>query len=174
MQRTDRGKKSRGQAVVEFALILPVFLLLTVGVVDMARIFTAYISLSNGVNNAALFAGQGGYGKWCTTDPLDVPCPTDTAPNNPGNIASNAAGNIAYQIQVDAQGLTWTNIHMLAPQCTLTLSPFTTAPCDNAIPKTYAKVKIAAWYDVGLLTPLASLFAPTGIRINASTTSVTY
>ena len=173
MQRTDRRKKSRGQAVVEFALILPVFLLLTLGVVDMARIFTAYISLTNGVTNAALFAGQGGYGKWCSTDPLDIPCPTDFAPNNPGNIASNAAGSIAYEIQIDAQGLIWTNIHMKAPQCTLTLTGFTTAPCDNAIPKTYSKVTISASYDVTMFTPLMStILGP--VHMTATTTSVTY
>ena len=52
---------------MEFALILPVFLLLTLGVVDMARVFTSYIALTNGVANAAIYAGQGtNYLKWCS------------------------------------------------------------------------------------------------------------
>jgi hypothetical protein len=173
MQRTVRRQKSRGQAIVEFALILPVFLLLTVGVVDMARLFTAYISLTNGVSNAALFAGQGGYGKWCSSEATDVPCPTDIPPG-PGNIASNAAGNIAYQIQVEATGLSSTAITMLAPQCTLTLSPFTTGPCDIAPPKTYSQVKIVASYDVSLFTPLMNVLLGGGVHMTAATTSVTY
>jgi Flp pilus assembly protein TadG len=51
--------RNRGQALVEFALILPVFLLLTLGVVDGARIFTSNVALTNGVREAALFASQG-------------------------------------------------------------------------------------------------------------------
>ena len=43
-----RGERSRGQTLVEFALILPVFLVLTLGVVDGARVFTAYIAIKQG------------------------------------------------------------------------------------------------------------------------------
>lgn len=42
-----------GQAVVEFALTLPVLLLLLIGLVDMGRGFQAYASLGNAVREAA-------------------------------------------------------------------------------------------------------------------------
>ena len=57
--RRPYADRSRGQALAEFALILPVFLVLTLGVVDGARIFTANIALTNGVREAALYASQG-------------------------------------------------------------------------------------------------------------------
>ena len=96
-----RGRaRSRGQAVVEFALILPVFLLLTLGVVDMARLFTSYISLTNGVSSAAIYAGSGSYLAWCASGAA-IPCPAGTAAAN--KVADPA--NIAYQIQIDSTGL---------------------------------------------------------------------
>lgn len=42
-----------GQAVVEFALTVPVLLLLLIGLVDMGRGFQAYTSLGNAVREAA-------------------------------------------------------------------------------------------------------------------------
>ena len=38
---------SRGQSLVEFALVLPLFVLLLVGVFDLGRAFFAYIAISN-------------------------------------------------------------------------------------------------------------------------------
>jgi Flp pilus assembly protein TadG len=51
-------RSGRGQSLVEFALILPLLLLLTLGVVDAARVFTSWISLTNGVREAALYASE--------------------------------------------------------------------------------------------------------------------
>lgn len=48
MRRTDDG-----QAIVEFALSLPILLLLLVGTVDIGRGFQAYVSLGNAVREAA-------------------------------------------------------------------------------------------------------------------------
>jgi Flp pilus assembly protein TadG len=49
---------SRGQSLVEFALLLPVLLVLTLGVVDLTRIFADWISLIGGVREAALWASE--------------------------------------------------------------------------------------------------------------------
>jgi hypothetical protein len=165
MQRTDRGTKSRGQAVVEFALILPVFLLLTLGVVDMARLFAAYISLTNGVSNAALYAGAGGYGKWCSAGS------TITCPGGGPAPAANP-DNIAYQIQVETTGLNQSLIAFSAPQCTATIGG-AVGNCANLPTGTYSRVKIVASYDVGLLTPLQFLFGGP-IHLTAATTAATY
>jgi Flp pilus assembly protein TadG len=58
-------RKDRGQSLVEFALVLPLVLLLTLGIVDAARLFAADVSLTNGVREAALFAAAKGK---CTLD----------------------------------------------------------------------------------------------------------
>jgi hypothetical protein len=48
------GRRERGQGMVEFALILPIFVLLLVGLFDLGRAVYGY----NTVNNAAREAGR--------------------------------------------------------------------------------------------------------------------
>lgn len=149
--------------MVEFALVLPVFLLLTLGVVDFARVFASYVSLTNGVSNAAIFAGQGGYGDWCSGVAGDVPCP----PNPPTPIPN--PNNIAYQIQVESTGLTVSDIQMTAPQCTPIAGP---PDVDCAPGGTYSQVRIAASYDVALLTPFMTALMGGPVQVAAATTAV--
>src|SRR4051794_18751060 len=53
-QRRKTGdRRRRGQSVVEFALILPAFLLLMLIAVDFGRIFFTSIQLNNAVREAA-------------------------------------------------------------------------------------------------------------------------
>ena len=51
--RRDRG---RGQSLVEFALILPIFLLFVFGVLDLGRAVYAYHTISNAAREAARVA----------------------------------------------------------------------------------------------------------------------
>lgn len=41
------GKHSFGQSMVEFALILPIFVLFIIGIFDLGRAFFAYIAIAN-------------------------------------------------------------------------------------------------------------------------------
>jgi hypothetical protein len=45
-----------GQSLIEFAVILPVFLMLLMGVVDLGRIFFIYIAMYNAAQEGALYA----------------------------------------------------------------------------------------------------------------------
>ena len=54
--RTSRGQ--RAQALVEFALILPVFLFMLVMAIDFGRLFYTYIQINNAAREGANF-GQG-------------------------------------------------------------------------------------------------------------------
>lgn len=54
IRRRTRGRPMRGQALVEFALIVPVFVLMLMGVFDLGRAVYAYSTL----NNAAREAGR--------------------------------------------------------------------------------------------------------------------
>lgn len=53
-------KESSGQALVEFALVLPLFLLLTFGVIEISKIGYSYVTLNNAVRSAARIASVGG------------------------------------------------------------------------------------------------------------------
>ena len=46
----------RGQSLVEFALVLPIFLLIVMGIVDLGRGVFAYNSVTNGAREAARLA----------------------------------------------------------------------------------------------------------------------
>jgi len=51
-------KHSRGQAVVEFALVLPVMMLVLLIAVDFGRLFFSYIQVNNAAREAANYAGM--------------------------------------------------------------------------------------------------------------------
>jgi hypothetical protein len=57
-QLTGRGRSPRrGQAVVEFALVVPILLALLVGLADWARLFTTAISVEAAAREAAMHGG---------------------------------------------------------------------------------------------------------------------
>ncbi|HYN70222.1 MAG TPA: TadE family protein [Candidatus Eisenbacteria bacterium] len=150
------GRFSRGQAVVELALVLPFVLLVTLGVVDVARLFSAYVALNDGVREAALFAGDGdGYTKWCAIPPADViACPAESAGHEFPN-----PDNIAYQIQFDAVGLDPARVTMVAPVCV-------PDPCGGT-----GSVTVVVSYRFALVTPILSQVLGDGVTITASTTA---
>ena len=56
MSRRRTRARTRGQAMVEFAIVLPVFLAMLLGIVDFGRVIWATNSLSNAAAEAARFA----------------------------------------------------------------------------------------------------------------------
>ena len=142
--------------MVEFALLLPVILLLTVGVVDLARVFSSYIALTDGVREAALFAAEGdGYERWCAIPPDDtIACPSGAEGHQ-----SPDPDNVAYQIQFDSVALDPSEIVMLAPAC----DP---DPCGGN-----SSVTIVVSYRVALLTPVLSDILGGSVTMTASTTA---
>jgi hypothetical protein len=59
----------RGQTLVEFSLVLPLLILLIFGIIEMARLMQAYITMQNSARAAARYAAIGAV-KW---DIFDVP-----------------------------------------------------------------------------------------------------
>ena len=53
LRRLLRGK--HGQSLAEFALLLPVLLLLALGAMDFGRLYFAYVSVTNASRNAAQY-----------------------------------------------------------------------------------------------------------------------
>jgi Flp pilus assembly protein TadG len=52
----SQSARGRGQALVEFALVLPILLLLIFGIIDAGRLIYAYNTVSNSARNAARVA----------------------------------------------------------------------------------------------------------------------
>lgn len=65
-------KNQNGQGMTEFALILPLLLLLLLGIVEGARIIWAYVTVQNAAKEAARYAVTGRPFA-CGTDPIDYP-----------------------------------------------------------------------------------------------------
>jgi Flp pilus assembly protein TadG len=55
------GELHRGQALVEFAFILPIVLILTLGLIDLGRAFVFGISVQEGARQAARLAASANY-----------------------------------------------------------------------------------------------------------------
>jgi hypothetical protein len=52
-------RDARGNSLIETAIVLPLLLLVTFGIVDFASLFYAYVALENGVSQATRFAITG-------------------------------------------------------------------------------------------------------------------
>lgn len=72
--RRRRKHRSRGQSLVEFALILPIMMVLLAAVLDLGRVFYATISLNNAAREGAFQAAQ-------TPDSFQSGQPCNTATN---------------------------------------------------------------------------------------------
>lgn len=55
-RRLDRRRQDRGAAAVEFALVVPILLLVVIGIFNFGFLFAQQIALNNGARQAARFA----------------------------------------------------------------------------------------------------------------------
>jgi hypothetical protein len=74
-RRTSQGGRRRpGQGLVEFALILPILLLILFGIIEFARILQAWLSVENGARFGVRYAVTGDYDvKYCPQASIDYP-----------------------------------------------------------------------------------------------------
>ncbi|MEP6470200.1 MAG: TadE family protein [Chloroflexota bacterium] len=79
-----RRKEQRGQSLVEFALIFPIFILLLVSIFDLGHVVWANDSLSNAAREAARFAVIHGASDRTT-------CPQGPLPTTYGGYVDSAA-----------------------------------------------------------------------------------
>lgn len=171
---TSRGRaRGRGQALVEFAIILPLLLLLTVGVLDAARIFTAWIALTNGVREGALYATTGNNAThWCAdggaiacpfgVDPTYTQAKCDvTAASGPIGIKCPNNDNIAALVGLETTGLDQIRIDLRAPTCG-------GGSCDSAAATT---VTVSASYQMNMIFPVIGQIFGSPLTMSAQATA---
>ena len=65
MPRIRGRNRSRGQSLVEFALVVPILLLVFAAAADLGRAFYAYVAIENGVKEGAFYGARA---PLCTDD----------------------------------------------------------------------------------------------------------
>ena len=88
----SRRQHSRGQSIVEFALVFPIMMLLLAGAIDLGRAFYAYIAVENAAKEGAFFGSRS---PLC--DEKGLPVCAD--PNNVVWHVENEATNIGGQFE---------------------------------------------------------------------------
>lgn len=61
MVDSNQQRRRKGQTLAEFALTLPILLILTFGVIEFGRAFQAWVTLQNSAREAARYASTGAY-----------------------------------------------------------------------------------------------------------------
>lgn len=77
-QHQPLPRSRRGQTMLEFALTLPILLLLMFGVIEFARIFQAWITLENAARSAARYAVTGRWDEESVASALGYTIPPGT------------------------------------------------------------------------------------------------
>jgi Flp pilus assembly protein TadG len=129
--RKNRGEK--GQSMVEMALAFPVIVLILSGLVDIGRVYFAYIYLEEAAAEAALFLAISGD---CANASPGAQC---NAPNNAEWRANNSGSR---------QGV-------VAPNA-ITIDPTVNSPANPAVGDV---VEIEATYPFEFVTPGISAIA---------------
>jgi len=57
---TDTRRRSRGQGIAEFALVIPIFLVMLFGIIDLGRVIWANDALANAAREGARYASVTG------------------------------------------------------------------------------------------------------------------
>ena len=80
-------RRTRGQSMVEFALILPVLLLFIFAIIEFARIFYSWFIITNAVRTGERYAVSGSYmEKYCQEADavVGLPAGPPAGPRSPG------------------------------------------------------------------------------------------
>src|ERR1700694_1573807 len=158
---STRRRRQSAQSLTEFALILPVLMLILLGVVDFGRVFYYWTSIANAAREGARYG---------TTHPSAVATTCKADPNN-----------IKYRVKQEA-GTTMviadSNITVYWVDSSTGVTTNASANCnplpgDQRIYQNPNAVRVDVNYDFRAITPLISNFWGGGaLRIGSSTTMV--
>jgi Flp pilus assembly protein TadG len=145
IHRVGRCGARRGQAMVEFILVAPLYFLLTFGVMDFGRMFFVQMNLQQAVQDAARYASTGNH----------MP-----DPNNPGQNLSRITSITDY-VQQMAIGASVSNVQ---------ISSLGGGAGSAGGPGDTVTVSLTT--NLKLMTPFISAFFPNGTYTFTSSATV--
>jgi Flp pilus assembly protein TadG len=78
-RKQEGGRREKGQSLIEFALLVPVLLIILAGILDLGRLYFAYVAVTDA-------AGEGvAYAAIYPPSVSSYTCPTTPACTNPGD-----------------------------------------------------------------------------------------
>jgi uncharacterized repeat protein (TIGR01451 family) len=145
---------SRGQALVELALVVPILLLLFAAAADLGRAFYAYVALENAVKEGAVFGAR-------------HPACFDQY----GGFGCAGANNVISRVQDELQGLRNPDGTLVAPtaQCFAPSAPTTPVAltdCDEGYAYT-----VRATHNFRLITPILGSILGDGLTLRSTATA---
>jgi TadE-like protein len=151
-----RRSGSRGQSVVEFALVLPIMVVLLFAIVDFARIFTTMVNVESAAREAADYGTTLGAGHW------QIGAPMDDNVAEMRKRACVASSNLPDYVGIDADsdGIDEDCSNPSFDYC-VTAPPSTTCgpvnaadACDDPLRATPCTVTVTLSYDFHMLAPM--------------------
>jgi Flp pilus assembly protein TadG len=172
MTRERYAERRRGQALVEFALVIPIFLLMVFGLLDMGRAVYSNHTLSQAAREAARLAAA--QASWVgETTATEATCNTIGGPVCPADVAALKANvdAAANRMAVGLGVIPSAQVHM---QCNPSTSAaptgaWTGSTCATRSSGSLVSVRIA--YTFTMITPVVGQIAD-NLSLSASATMV--
>jgi hypothetical protein len=160
-----RRSGSRGQSVVEFALVLPIMVVLLFAIVDFARIYTTMMSIESAAREAADYGTELGAAKWLPDpDPAPPPAGADATVVDMREHACIAASDLPdYSTSGGDEDADGVDDGCTNPSFAYCVTPADGAPCGSLNPadgceattrEPPCKVTVTLTYNFRLLAPL--------------------
>lgn len=146
------SSRRRGQSLVEFAIVLPVLLLLVAGAIDLGRVYFSAIALENAVKEGAFFGGR------------EPECATDAG------ATCDDPGNVRARVEIELDGRTISNFQA---KCFAPGTPVFTGPgkaladCEDG-----DLYYVRAQTPFDLITPIMSNIVGNTITLTSNASAV--
>jgi Flp pilus assembly protein TadG len=158
---SKRKQGERGQGIVEFALVIPLMVLILLAIADFGRIYTTMMSVESAAREAADFGTTLGAPRW--SDPVRAETVAEMEKR-----ACVAASNLPDYAGDDPGGAVVTCTNPSFSYCLITTpggacGPYDpTATCDDPLRAPQpCQVQVTLSYDFHLITPLSVGFPST-------------
>lgn len=169
--RMRHRQARRGQTLVEFALILPIFLLMLFGLVDVGRIVYANSTLSQAAREGARLASVEAYWVGRSGTPAGVGCGNPGGPVCPADLTALRADvrTAANQMMTPIGQISNANLHLSCDATTAPSGTWTSPPktCSARATGNLASVRVVM--SIQPITPIIGQII-SSIQLTASAT----